>query len=200
MSNIQEKPSKPRAVHAQSGALRPGLWLVASVLAATLAGCAGTRVAGPAPVEDRLQTGAQGGSAGSGAGVGAGPSGVARVDLTKQGADGDVAAAGRVVYFDFDSYVVRPDAQPVITANGRALKTDARRRLSVEGHTDDRGGREYNLALGQKRANAVVQALVLMGARDDQLEAVSMGKESPAASGSGEEVWAKNRRVELKDK
>lgn len=176
------------------------LWVVAAVLAASLAGCAGTRVAGPAPVEDRLQAGANGGASGSGAGGSGAQSNVAQVDLTAQGRDADAAAAGRVVYFDFDSYVVRPDAQPVITANGRVLKAEARRRMSVEGHTDERGGREYNLALGQKRAGAVVQALVLMGAREEQLEAVSMGKERPAVTGSGEEVWAKNRRVELKDK
>ncbi len=190
----------PFAYDTGAVAARPATWLMASVLAAALAGCAGTRVAGPAPVEDRLQAGAGGGSAASGAAGGGGASSVARVDLTASRGDADAAAAGRVVYFDFDSYVVRADAQPVITANGRVLKADARRRMTVEGHTDERGGREYNLALGQKRAGAVVQALVLMGAREEQLEAVSMGKERPAVTGSGEEAWAQNRRVELKDK
>lgn len=175
------------------------VWLAGVALAAALSGCAGTRVNGPAPVEDRLQGGAAGGSSAGGAGAG-GAASVAQVDLTANGDAASAAAAGRVVYFDFDSYVVRPDAQPVITANGRVLKADPKRRIAAEGHTDERGGREYNLALGQKRAAAVVQALVLMGAREDQIEAVSMGKERPAVTGSGEEVWAKNRRVELRDK
>jgi peptidoglycan-associated lipoprotein len=70
----------------------------------------------------------------------------------------------------------------------------------VEGHTDERGGREYNLALGQKRADAVVKAMTLVGAPADRLEAVSFGKERPAVEGRDEASWAKNRRAELKDK
>ena len=69
--------------------------------------------------------------------------------------------------------------------------------MSVEGHTDERGGREYNLALGQKRAEAVAKSLALLGADDNQLEAVSFGKERPAVQGSDEAAWAKNRRAEL---
>jgi peptidoglycan-associated lipoprotein len=69
--------------------------------------------------------------------------------------------------------------------------------MTVEGHTDERGGREYNLALGQKRAEAVAKSLVLLGAGENQLEAVSFGKERPVALGSDEESWAKNRRAEL---
>ena len=72
--------------------------------------------------------------------------------------------------------------------------------MVVEGHTDERGGREYNLALGQKRAEAVARALGLMGVSSDRIEAVSFGKERPAVQGSDEAAWAKNRRVELKDK
>jgi peptidoglycan-associated lipoprotein len=70
----------------------------------------------------------------------------------------------------------------------------------VEGHTDERGGREYNLALGQKRAEAVARSLTLLGAADAQLEAVSFGEERPAVQGSDEAAWAKNRRAELKDR
>ena len=82
----------------------------------------------------------------------------------------------------------------------RALAANRQRRLVVEGHTDDRGGREYNLALGQKRAEAVAKSLVLLGAADAQVEAVSFGKERPADPGQTEEAWAKNRRAELKDR
>jgi peptidoglycan-associated lipoprotein len=77
------------------------------------------------------------------------------------------------------------------------LAADRKMRMSLEGHTDERGGREYNLALGQKRSEAVVKSLTLLGATDAQLEAVSFGKERPAASGSDEAAWARNRRVEI---
>jgi peptidoglycan-associated lipoprotein len=80
------------------------------------------------------------------------------------------------------------------------LSTNRAKKLVVEGHTDERGGREYNLALGQKRAEAVLHTLTLLGASDGQLEAVSFGEERPAAQGSDESAWAKNRRAELKDR
>ena len=85
-------------------------------------------------------------------------------------------------------------------SNAKALVANAGRKLTVEGHTDERGGTEYNLALGQKRAQAVVKALALLGAKEAQLEAVSFGKERPADAGHDEAAWAKNRRAELKDR
>jgi len=88
----------------------------------------------------------------------------------------------------------------VVDFAARYLNADRQRRVLVEGHTDDRGGREYNLALGQKRADAVVRALQLLGAQDAQMEAVSYGEERPAAPGSSEAAWAKSRRAELKDR
>ena len=80
------------------------------------------------------------------------------------------------------------------------LRTDRSRRVVVEGHADERGGREYNLALGQKRADTVRRALIALGANDGQLEAVSFGAERPAAPGGDEAAWAKNRRAELKER
>ena len=109
-------------------------------------------------------------------------------------------AAGRVVYFDFDSFVLRDDYKPVVDAHAKALATNRGVRMMVEGHADERGGREYNLALGQKRAETVLRSLVLLGARDEQLEAVSFGKERPDVEGHDEAAWAKNRRAELKDR
>jgi peptidoglycan-associated lipoprotein len=109
-------------------------------------------------------------------------------------------ADGKVIYFDFDSYAVRDDYQPLIAGTARRLGGERARKLLLEGHTDERGGREYNLALGQRRAEAVSRALALLGVQDGQLEAVSYGKERPAANGNDESAWARNRRVELRDR
>ena len=106
----------------------------------------------------------------------------------------------RVVYFDFDSYVVKPEYQNLVDLHAKRLNNDKKVALRLEGNTDERGGREYNLALGQKRAEAVVKALEVSGAAAGQLEPVSFGKERPAAEGHDEAAWSKNRRVELKDK
>lgn len=124
---------------------------------------------------------------------------VTPVDLGK----GNNAAADsvpRVVYFDFDSYVVKDEYRPVVEANARRLMADKKRHVTIEGHTDERGGAEYNLALGQKRAEAVAKSLELMGVADKQIEPVSYGKERPADAGHDEAAWAKNRRAELKDR
>ncbi len=112
---------------------------------------------------------------------------------------GDVfmKSAARLVYFDYDSYAIRPEFQAVVEAHAKFLKANPQRKVALEGHTDERGGREYNLALGQKRAEAVRRAMGLLGVTDGQLEAVSFGKEKPAAQGASEEAMAKNRRVEI---
>ncbi|MEX8516953.1 MAG: peptidoglycan-associated lipoprotein Pal [Leptothrix sp. (in: b-proteobacteria)] len=184
------------------------------LLALALAGCASkVRLDAPAPVEDRLNPSGNGSAtAGNGAAQlgGTNQSRVAGVDLAAQGGAGAgqgagagkaaLAGNGRVVYFDFDSYVVRDDDRGVIDANAKWLNADRRRGMLIEGHTDSQGGSEYNLALGQKRAESVSRALTLLGVKDAQIEAVSYGKERPAMAGSGEAVWAKNRRVELKDR
>jgi peptidoglycan-associated lipoprotein len=116
------------------------------------------------------------------------------------GGNNAAATLDRVVYFDYDSFVVKEDFRPLIESHAKLLAANKGKRMVVEGHTDERGGREYNLALGQKRAEAVAKSLALLGAGDSQLEAVSFGKERPAATGSDEVSWAKNRRAELKDR
>jgi len=108
-----------------------------------------------------------------------------------------LATKERIVYFDFDSYVIRAEARPVVEAHGRRLRADPKLHVALEGHTDDRGGREYNLGLGQKRADAVRKALSLMGVADNQMEAVSFGKEKPAVPGTSEAAMQENRRVEI---
>ena len=111
--------------------------------------------------------------------------------------DAALAMRERIVYFDFDSFVIRTEARPIIEAHGRRLRADAKLHVALEGHTDDRGGREYNLGLGQKRADAVRKALSLMGVADGQMEAVSFGKEKPAVPGTSEAAMQENRRVEI---
>ena len=115
------------------------------------------------------------------------------------GAGGDALAAAnaRTIYFEFDSFAIRPEYQAIIETNARNLKANKNQRINIEGHTDERGGREYNLALGQKRADAVRKALSLLGVADAQMESVSFGKEKPAATGESEMAMEKNRRAEI---
>jgi peptidoglycan-associated lipoprotein len=110
------------------------------------------------------------------------------------------APVQRVLYFDFDRYEVKDEFKPMIERRARALVADRSQHIVVEGHADERGSREYNLALGQKRAEAVVRALALLGVLEAQLEAVSFGDTRPAVEGSNEIAWSQNRRAELKDR
>jgi peptidoglycan-associated lipoprotein len=105
--------------------------------------------------------------------------------------------ADRIIYFDFDSFVIKPEYQGVVDKQARFLRANTSRHVSLEGNTDERGSREYNLALGQKRAEAVQRALVLEGVSAGQIESVSFGAEKPADPGHDEAAWAKNRRVEF---
>ncbi|MEY3791311.1 MAG: hypothetical protein RLZ09_2147 [Pseudomonadota bacterium] len=105
--------------------------------------------------------------------------------------------AKRSIYFDLDSYVVKDEYKPVIEAHAKYLISRKDRKIIIQGNTDERGGSEYNLALGQKRSEAVRRALQLLGVSDNQMEAISLGKEKPKATGSGEEAWAENRRADI---
>ncbi|MEY8876169.1 MAG: peptidoglycan-associated lipoprotein Pal [Leptothrix sp. (in: b-proteobacteria)] len=101
------------------------------------------------------------------------------------------------IYFDFDQFVIRSADQAVVEMHGKYLASAADVKAVVEGNADERGGKEYNLALGNKRAQAVVSSLKLLGARDAQLEAISYGEDKPVATGHDEESWAKNRRADI---
>lgn len=103
----------------------------------------------------------------------------------------------RSVYFDYDQYSVKEEYRALVEAHGKFLAANPNRKVTIQGNTDERGGSEYNLALGQKRAEAVRRAMALAGARDSQMEAVSFGKEKPKASGSDEAAWAENRRADI---
>ena len=123
-------------------------------------------------------------------------SAVAQVATTKK-LEPDLTIKSKVIYFDYDSSAIKPEFQAVVESHARLLRAEKSRRVALEGHTDARGGREYNLAIGQKRADAVRCAMSLLGVPDSQMEAVSFGMEKPAAQGSDEASLAKNRRVEI---
>ncbi len=115
------------------------------------------------------------------------------------GGNGASAPAGvaRLIYFDFDSAEIRPEFVAVIGAHAHAIAGNASVRVRLEGHTDERGSPEYNVGLGERRAQAVRRALLLQGVAEGQIATVSYGEERPAAPGQTEEAWAKNRRVEF---
>jgi peptidoglycan-associated lipoprotein len=123
--------------------------------------------------------------------------GAAQAGRPGQGAGGSVVSADRIVYFDFDQADIRPESQTIIESNARYLAGNPRIITQLEGHTDDRGSREYNIALGERRANAVRQVMSAMGVPPQQIRVVSYGEERPAASGPDEQSYALNRRVEI---
>jgi peptidoglycan-associated lipoprotein len=105
--------------------------------------------------------------------------------------------ANRSVYFDYDSFGVREDGKPVVANHSGYLNKNQQRKVLIQGNTDERGGTEYNLALGQKRAEAVRKSMASLGVADGQMEAVSLGEEKPKATGSNEAAWAENRRADI---
>ena len=120
-------------------------------------------------------------------------------DVSGGGASGPPGALGsqRVIYFEFDSSEIRPEFVDVIAAHGRFLAGNASIRVRLEGHSDERGTREYNIGLAERRAQTVKRALGLQGVQDSQVATVSYGEERPAAAGSDEAAYSKNRRVEI---
>ncbi len=169
-------------------------WLLPVALTAFLAGCATTQDdiddsemaeidrAAAAEVDTGVET--------SGAGTGSAFEGEPLEDPSSP-------LSERIIYFDYDSSTLSEEAMALLEAHAAYLADNPQRRMLVEGHTDERGAREYNLALGERRAESVKQALTLAGARANQVDTVSYGEESPAVSGSSEAVWAENRRAEL---
>lgn len=148
-----------------------------------LAACSSTKLDDKAPVEDR---------------AGADARSVGTVNASGDPLnDPQGVLAKRSVYFDFDSYTVKSEYQPVVENHAKYLQSHKDRKVIIQGNTDDRGGAEYNLALGQKRAEAVRKSLSLLGVADSQMEAVSLGKEKPKALGHDEASWAENRRADI---
>lgn len=177
--------------------------LILAAGAALLAACSTSPV---------VPTGADGGNAAGGAGGRTGSGGGATTRGAGDGAGigvfGDGGSgpgpAGQsalldqlVVYFDFDQSDIRPEFNQMLAAHGEYLATNPQARLRLEGHADETGSREYNIGLGERRAQAVRRILLLQGAAPDQLSTVSYGEERPAVIGSDEEAYRLNRRVEL---
>lgn len=173
--------------------IKRSLWILA--LTAALAACSSGVKLSEVPVEDKNASAAAAAVTPS---ADTAQSNVAAVVGGKAGAQGVAPAGVNVVYFDYDSFTLKPEARAVLERNAAHLQSNKQFKVQLEGHTDDRGGREYNLALGQKRAETVRRALTLLGVSDAQVEAVSFGKEKPAASGTDDAAYAKNRRVEIK--
>ena len=116
---------------------------------------------------------------------------------TPEDLDTDACLRQRIVYFDFDQYVVRPEFQAAMQCHAKYLRDRPSSRMTLEGHTDERGSREYNLGLGERRGNAVSSALQANGGSGSQLSVISYGEERPVCTESGEDCWSRNRRVEL---
>ena len=154
--------------------------LTIAALAAALAACSSV------PLDDKA-------GQGGGAGQGSSASGQILDPFNPQ----SILAQQRSVYFDFDSYTVSDQYRGLVETHARYLASHQQQKIKIEGNTDERGGAEYNLALGQRRAEAVRRSLGLLGVPDSQIEAVSFGKEKPASTGSDEAAYSQNRRAEI---
>ena len=153
--------------------------------AVLLSACSSTKLDDKAPVEDRTGSSADSRSVGT-------------VNTSNDALnDPQGVLAKRSVYFDYDSYVVRDDGKQVVASHSDYLNKNKSRKILIQGNTDERGGTEYNLALGQKRAEAVRRSMASLGVAESQMEAVSLGEEKPKAMGSGESAWAENRRADI---
>ena len=137
------------------------------------------------------------------AGAGAEGAGASNANANGGGPDDEAAGpqagllAKRTVYFDFDSSEIKGEGTDIVAAHAKYLAAHPGTRVRLEGHTDERGSREYNIGLGERRAQSVRRALLLQGASDGQISTVSYGEERPAVAGHDDAAWAKNRRVEI---
>ena len=164
-----------------------------AVLSAILAACAGapTGEQSPAGVEDRKPV----------ARPAEQPS-VAKIDLTKKPAmnlltDPGSILSKRSIFYDFDKFDVQDQYKTLIEAHAKYLRDNPRSKMLIQGNTDERGSREYNIGLGQRRSDGVKRMLLLLGAKEEQLESVSLGEEKPRSEGHDESAWAQNRRSDM---
>ncbi len=184
-----------------------------AVLAATtlvaLTGCSSTPESAK-PVEDRTATTTGPSTSGSSAdaastsGVGAPGAAVATVTAGTPRGESNSALrdprsplSRREIFYDYDSFIVKDEYKPLLEAHAAYLKTNRNARVKIEGNTDERGSREYNLALGQKRSESVKRVLTLLGVSDSQIDTVSLGEEKPRNPASNEAAYSENRRCDL---
>ena len=174
--------------------------LFSALCAVLLAACqttSTTKDAG-APVEERSPSTGSTGAATTGTsatGVSGNPTGSTGAGNPLR--DPSSPLSKRIVYFEFDSYVVKDEYKPMIEAHGRYLQGNRGARMTIQGSTDERGSREYNIALGQRRSEGVKRMLVLMGATESQVEPVSLGEEKPRCTEHTEGCWSENRRSDM---
>ena len=162
--------------------------LIPALLSALIVGCSTTPIPdenGGAPYESR--SGVTPVTAG-----GVGANGLPR-ELTDPGSK----LAKRSIYFDLGKYEVKAEYSDLVAAHAKYLVANRGFKVLLQGNTDERGSREYNLSLGQKRSDAVKRSLVLLGAKEDQVESVSLGEEKPKSEGHDESAWAENRRADI---
>jgi len=163
------------------------------LFSALILGCSTTPLpedtAGGAPVETR--------SGGSGAVTPVVAGGVDAGSLPSALTDPKSKLSQRSIYFDLDRYEIKAEYQDLVAAHAKFLVDNRGFKVLIQGNTDERGSREYNLSLGQKRADTVKRSLILLGAREEQVESVSLGKEKPRNTGTGEAAWAENRRADI---
>ena len=161
-----------------------------ALLAALVVGCSSTPVPDEnsgAPVESRSGSGVTPVTAG----------GLDSRGLPKELTDPKSVLSQRSIYFDLDKYEVKDEYKDLVAAHAKYLTTNKGFKVLIQGNTDERGSREYNLSLGQKRAESVKRSLVLLGAKEEQLESVSLGEEKPKNDGHDETAWAENRRADM---
>jgi len=166
--------------------------LIPALLSALIIGCSSTPIPDEttgAPVESR-----------SGSSSGVVPVVAGGLDsrgLPKELTDPKSVLSQRSIYFDLDKYEVKDEYKDLVSAHAKYLVANRGFKMLIQGNTDERGSREYNLALGQKRAEAVKRSLTLLGAKEEQLESVSLGEEKPKNAGHDESAWSENRRADV---
>jgi peptidoglycan-associated lipoprotein len=176
-------------------------WIIAAALVATLAACSSSPTQESAPVEDKGTTATAPAAGGATtAGIGSGGVSGTTAGAAAQAPHKDPAnmlSQKRSIYFDYDQYVIKDEYKATVEAHAKYLQGSRALRVVLQGNTDERGTREYNIALGQRRADAVKKLMMLLGAGEIQIETVSFGKEKPRREGHDEASWAENRRVDI---
>ena len=177
--------------------------IAATAAALSVAACSSSvKLDDPAPIEDRSNLPADGSAAAAG-GASTNPAGSSRpvtpvtIDAKDPLKDPNSPLAKRSIYFDFDSFAIKDEYRSTLEAHAKYLTANRAKKAVIQGNTDERGSREYNLALGQKRAEAVRRALIALGVSESQLEAVSLGEEKARSGANDDAAQAENRRADL---